>query len=310
MKRILIIILALICCSTSLSAQNTFGFTYGVGSGKMRAYPSYETKSIYGLSTFSLQWRNYTPSLYVGCVGVDLEYMQRGFAYAPYTIDNNHDGDNKDKDLLYYRRYINSIMMPLVWQPYVYMFHNRMRVFLDAAITFSYNISSTYENNLYASYGYNDGMESGVYEMRTERDNFLNYGLAFGGGFYYIVDRFEFQASIRYYFGYSDILKNRQLYYTNTSDHSAENPFSYTPMRSPIDNINLKFGVSYRVGKADGYAAWYTERLKSSGLRDGFSFDEEALEGSSFSGSSSKSTSNSQGQRGSGVGSQRNTNFR
>ncbi len=279
MKRLLILILATLCCSAQLSAQNTFGVTYGYGSSKVRAYPSYKTKSLYGLTTISAQWRNYTPELFIGCFGIDLEYMQRGFAYAPYTATNNTDGDKDESDLLYYRRHINSIMMPILWQPYVYLFHNRVRIFADAAITLSYNFSSRYENDLYASTSVaGDNSWKGEYDMRTERDNFWGYGLAFGGGLSYLHGRFEFQASARYYFGYSDILKARQKYYTNTSDSAAENPFGYTPMRSPLDNVNIKVGVSYRVGKADGYAAWHTKRLKSTGLRDGFSFDEESSE--------------------------------
>lgn len=279
MKRLIFILLALFCSATmSLHAQNTIGFTYGLGSGFVRAYPSIETKSVYGLSTASLQWRHYSSSLNVGCVGIDVEYMQRGFAYAPYTSTNNNNEGNEDVELLYYYRYINSIMVPIIWQPYVYMFDNRVRVFADAAVTFSYNISSTYKNDLYNSYGYDDNLWQGEYEMRSERDNKFGYGLAFGGGITYIMDRIEVQASMRYYFGYSDIVKNRQLYYTNETDSSAENPFSLTPIRSPLDNFNFKVGVSYRLGKND-YAAWYTKRLKSTGLRDGFDFEAEASSG-------------------------------
>ncbi|MFI3316151.1 MAG: PorT family protein [Rikenellaceae bacterium] len=271
-KRLIYIVVILLGAVSALQAQNTFGIAQGIGSGFVRAYPSIESKSVYGLSTTSFMWRNYSSELNLGCVGVDVEIMQRGFAYAPYTTTNNTDDDRTASDLLYYYRYINSIMVPLIWQPYVYMFDNRVRVFADAAVTFSYNYSSTYQNDLYNSYGYNDPAWEGEYDMREERDNKWGYGLAFGGGITYIIDRIEIQASMRYYFGYSDILKNRNKYYSNTTD-GPENPFSYTPQRSPLDNFNFKFGVSYRVGKADGYSAWLTKRIKSTGLRDGFEYD-------------------------------------
>lgn len=291
MKRLIILFLLLVVSSVTLSAQSTIGFTQGFGSGTIRAYPSIETKSLYGLSTTSFSWRHYTDDLFVGCVGVDVEYMQRGFAYAPYTSTNNNDEGNEDVDLLYYYRYVNSIMVPIIWQPYIYIMDNRVRVFADAAITFSYNLSSTYRNDLYESYGYDDWQ--GEYEMREERDNRWGYGLGFGGGVTYLYGRYEFQASMRYYFGYSDLMKNRNKYYTNTTDGS-ENPFSYTPMRSPIDNFNFKVGVSYRLS-GDGYAAWHTQRIKSSGLRDGFEF--EAEQGNNTKGAaSSKSRAASQSQ--------------
>ncbi|MFR9523337.1 MAG: PorT family protein [Rikenellaceae bacterium] len=293
MKRLIFLTLALLATLGSLRAQNTFGVAQGFGSGFVRAYPSIESKSIYGLSTTSLMWRNYTAEPYIGCFGIDVEIMERGFAYAPYTSTNNTDDDRDESDLLYYYRYINSVMVPIIWQPYIYMFHNRVRIFADAAVTFSYNYSSSYKNDLYNSYGFNDDVWQGEYDMRSERDNVWGYGLAFGGGITYLIDRFEIQASMRYYFGYSDILKNRNKYYTNNTDSSAENPFSYTPLRSPIDNFNFKIGVSYRVGSGD-YAAWYTKRLKSTGLRDGFEYDgvdskmTRAMGGGSSGGSSKR----------------------
>ncbi len=304
MKRVIFIIVALLASLVELQAQNTFGIAQGFGSGFVRAYPSYETKSIYGLSTTSFMWRNYTAEPYLGCFGIDVELMQRGFAYAPYTVDNNTDGDNKASDLLYYYRYINSVMVPIIWQPYIYMLHNRVRVFGDAAVTFSYNYSSTYKNELQHSYGAEDWQ--GTYEMRSERDNVWGYGLAFGGGITYITGRIEIQDSMRYYFGYSDIMKNRTKYYANNTDSASENPFSYTPLRSPIDNFNFKVGVSYRVG--GDYSAWYTKRYRSTNLRGGFEFDgvEEGGSGSNSS-SSGRGNSRSSSQSGSSQSSSRST---
>lgn len=270
MKRLIFLILTLLCSATTLRAQSTFGVTQGFGWSFIRPYPVVETKPIYGLSTTSLTWRHYSDDRFVGGFGIDIEFMQRGYAYAPYTSTNNNDEGNEDVDLLYYYRNINSIMVPIIWQPHVYLFRNHVRVFADAAVTLSYNYGSTYRNDLYNSYGYDDPAWKGDYEMRDERDNRWGYGLAFGGGVSYLYGRYEFQASMRYYFGYSDILKNRNKYYNNSTD-GPENPFSYTPLRSQMDNFNFKVGVSYRMGKSD-FAAWHTVRIKSSGLRDGFEY--------------------------------------
>ncbi|MFR9503623.1 MAG: outer membrane beta-barrel protein [Rikenellaceae bacterium] len=272
MKRLIYILLLLLCSLSTLRAQSTLGISQGVGWGTIRAYPSIVTKPVYGLYTTSIEWRHYSASRYVGGFGIDVEFMQRGFAYAPYTTENNTDDDKKESDLLYYTRNINSIMVPIIWQPHIYALHNRVRIFGDAAVTFSYNYSSSYQNDLYHSYGYEDDWK-GEYEMRTERDNSFGYGLAFGGGIAYLHGRCEIHASMRYYFGYSDILKNRNKYYGNETD-GPENPFSYTPQRSPLDNFNFKVGISYRLGKED-FASWYSVRLKSTGLRDGFQFEGE-----------------------------------
>ncbi len=274
MKRLIFLLLLLLSTSLGVKAQSTFGVTQGWGWGTIRSYPSIETKPLYGLSTTSFSWRHYSKDRYVGGFGIDLEFMQRGFAYAPYTSTNNNDEGNEDVDLLYYTRHINSVVLPIVWQPHVYMFHNTVRLFGDACVTFSYNYSSTYQNDLYNSYGFDDPAWEGDYDMRDERDNHWGYGLAFGGGIAYLHGRYEFQASMRYYFGYSDILKNRNKYYSNTTD-GPENPFSYTPLRSPIDNFNFKVGVSYRMGNKD-FAAWHTVRIKNpGGLRSGFDYEGE-----------------------------------
>ncbi len=230
-----------------LSAQHTLGVSAGGTASFFRPYPTQETRTVTGLYTGGVSWRYYTAERYVGAIGVDVEFLQRAYSFAPFASATEEGEDYK-----YYTRYYNSIMVPFIWQPYVYMFHNRVRVFLDAAVTFCYNFSGTYVNDAYKDYGYDPWQ--GDYEFKAARDNRWGYGLMGGMGINYIFGRFELMARARYYFGYSDILKNRNKYYTNNID-GAENPFYYTPTRSPVDNISVSFGLNYRLGKGEGFAA-------------------------------------------------------
>ncbi len=135
-KSIILSIALLIGTLTTLQAQHTFGVMGGYGSGSESIYPAVEGRGVYGLMNFGVSWRSYTAERYVGCFGIDLQYMQRGFSYSPYA-SNALEGE----ELFYYTRTINSIVMPIVWQPHVYIANRRVRVFLEAAATFSYDVS-------------------------------------------------------------------------------------------------------------------------------------------------------------------------
>ncbi len=267
MKKIVFICLVLLITSLSrLSAQHTFGVTGGVGTGSFRPYPTQETKSVGGLYSGGVSWRYYTAQKYMGCFGIDLEYFQRGFSFAPYTSSTN---DEEEVDPPYYTRRINSLMLPILFQPHIYVANNRARIFMEAAVTFSYDLSSSYTNELAKEYGKEDWQ--GDYIYKTARDNRLAYGLSGGAGFAILVDQFEFILRARYFFGYSDVVRNRNKYYSNNLD-GPENPFSFSPIRSPLDNINISLGVSYRLSK-DGFDSWGVKRVKREKIGDGFNFD-------------------------------------
>lgn len=242
-----------ICCVVLLStltveAQHTVGASAGYTIGSFRPYPEIETGSVSG-GTGGLSWRYYTNQRLVGCVGVDLEFIQRGFTVTQNTAAVA-DGD----DPLLYTRNINSLMLPIVWQPHFYLANHRVRVFLEAAATFSYNLSSTYSNESVHEYWPNEEWK-GDYEFKLSRDNRWGYGLMGGGGIAVLVNRFEIMARVRYYFGYSDIVRNLNKYRDNGTD-GAENPFSTTPLRSPMDNQSISIGVNYRMGKGTGFDSW------------------------------------------------------
>jgi hypothetical protein len=164
---------------------------------------------------------------------------------------NSSAVDNK-KDYLYYTRRVNSFMLPIVWQPHFYMLKNRIRVYLEAAATFSYHLSSTYENETGQKVGASDWR--GDYNFKLARDNRWGYGLAGGGGVSVLIKRFELNIRARYYFGLSDAVRSRNKYADNAIDGS-ENPFSTTPLRLPLDNLTISVGMSYRFNK-DGFSTW------------------------------------------------------
>ncbi len=255
--------------ATPIQAQHTLGVTGGFGTGSESIYPMVEGKSIYGLANFGLTWRTYSSESVVGGFGVDLEYMQRGFSYSPYA-STVPEGEQ----LYYYTRNINSIMLPIVWQPHFYMLDRRVRVFLEAAATFSYDINSTYSNDYLRNRYEEAGLEledwEGDYEYMTSRDNRFGYGLAGGGGISYLAGKYEVMARVRYYYGLSDVVRNRNKYYDNSLD-GPENPFGLTPLRSPLSNLFISFGASYHFGP-EGFASWKNKRVKTPNMGKGFNY--------------------------------------
>ncbi len=233
------------------SAQHVLSVTGGAGLSTARMYPAQENRVIWGTATAGVSWRHYTKERFLGGFGIDLEWLQRGFCFAPDSW--RYDDKSQYK---YYTRRINTIMLPIVWQPHAYMFKRRVRFYLEAAVTFHYNFASTYDNELYET--------SGDYEFRSVRDNRFGYGLAAGAGLDVLIKQIEIGIRARYYFGYSDILRNRNKYYDNRLDQlnkPGENPFSLSPLRSPLDNVNIVLRVGFRFNK-NGFDEWYVKRQK------------------------------------------------
>jgi hypothetical protein len=243
--------------AAELRAQHVIALTGGAGMATARLYPKQETRPLWGTGTVGFSWRYYSLPRFVGGFGIDVDWMQRGFSYAPYASIY----DNK-KQFKYYTRRVNTIMVPIVWQPHFYLFKNKLRVYLEAAATFSYNFASTFVNNERYTFGSSMSTDihqiSGKYEMRPERDNRFGFGLAGGGGIDLLFKRFEIGVRARYDFGYSDLMRNRNKYYDNTLDQKTspgENPFWYTPLRSPLDNLNISIRIGFRLQK-EGFKEW------------------------------------------------------
>ena len=265
--------------ATPARAQHTLTLNAGSGVSTARFYPAEETKWMWGSECLGLSWRYYSDRpRFVGAVGIDLEYLERGFCMG-YTYTAEFKDDKEIRHYKYYTRNVNSIMLPLVWQPHFYLAKNRLRLFLEAAVVFAFNLTSNYSYE-------DDRYPAGDYEWKVPRDNRFGYGLSGGVGFSVLLGQVEIGIKGRYTFGYSDILKNRNKYYSNTTD-GRENPFYYSPLRSPLDNINVMLTVGWRFNKR-GFDEWFVVRQKKSKNKTGFNFSEQT--GSNKSGGSSSRT--------------------
>ena len=159
--------LGAVLCGGTAAAQHTLGVTGGYGYGNARFYPDQETRAVWGCYTAGVTWRYYGPQRFVGGFGIDFEYLQRGFSF----LQNPTEEDPAKYQ--WYTRRVKSLMLPIVWQPHIYLFKNRMRVYLDAAVFFSYNISSTFinEQGSTVSPEQSKGPWRGEYDFKVVRDN-------------------------------------------------------------------------------------------------------------------------------------------
>ena len=272
MEKITLIFATLLAAAlfTTASAQHTVGLLGGAGYATARLYPKQEMKPIIGGTNFGLSWRYYSLPRFVGAVGLDLELMQRGFSYGYDYTSTMDDNGIEERHYKFYTRTMNTIMLPIVWQPHVYAANNRLRIFIEAAFVLSFNVSSDYSYQ-------DDRYPAGKYEWKVPRDNRFGYGLLGGVGFAVLINQLEIGFKARYNFGYSDILKNRNKYYSNSTDlvngEIGPNPFYYTPLRSPVDNLTFSITLGWRFNKR-GFDEWYVERPNRAQRLDSFNFSQ------------------------------------
>jgi hypothetical protein len=188
--------------------------------------------------------------------------MERGFLMG-YTYTSEFIDDKEIRHYQFYRRDVQSLMLPMVWQPHFYLVKNRLRLFVEAAFVLSFNISSRYSYE-------NDRYPAGKYEWKVPRDNRFGYGLAGGAGFAVLLGQVEVGFKARYNFGYSDLMKNRNKYYSNDTD-GRENPFRYSPLRSPVDNLTFSLTLGWRFNKR-GFDEWFVERPERTKRLESFNF--------------------------------------
>lgn len=215
-----ILLLSIVVCGT-LHAQHYLGVRGGWGGGSARFTPARETKLEWGLYSGGLSYKFYTAQKYVGGIQIDLQYMGRGFAY-----------DLQSKSDSSYHRTINSFELPFMWQPHIYVFQRHGRIFLNLGVYLSYMGGSEYYYKSKKAGIY----EEGPYQRQITRDARWGYGLCGGAGIGFLIRRFEIAVEGRYYFGYSDVLRNGTKYQGN-------------PTHSPLDNINISLAFYYRLSK-------------------------------------------------------------
>lgn len=231
-----------------LNAQHYFGIRGGYGSGSARLYPErdFENGTVWGLYSGGVSWKYYAPEPFVGGIEVDAIIMQQGYK----TLTKDYFSGEPQSG---YERYVNTFMVPIFWQPHVYMFRQRLRVFLNAGVTFSYVMSSTEKHIKYLT----DSQEvtENDYNMRLTRDNRFGYGLCGGGGISWAAGRLELFVEARYYIGYSDLLKN-----WNKNEGNEH-------LRSPLDGLQVSAGMFWRVGK-DGIRSTQGRGLSAKQIRE------------------------------------------
>lgn len=223
--RILFAVAMVVASASSASAQGHYiGVRGGAGGSKVRFYPKQESKLLMPNPTFGVVYKYLGGDRYVGGVEVDINYVEKGYKTL-LRVDS-------DSSL---QRKLTAIEIPFMWQPHVWMFRNRGRLFLNAGPYLSYNIKSSDEKLVSKEKGV---LKTYEYKLDNLRDNRLEYGLSLGAGYgVTIAGRFELLAEFRYVFGFSDILKNPNKY-----------PVSNT-QESPIDQMNVTIGLHYLFNK-------------------------------------------------------------
>ena len=220
-----------------LSAQHYLGVRGGYGGGSVRFDPEKETALLIGFPSGGISWKYYSPQRVVGGIQVDIQRVTKG--YKQYFIPDPDLPGEYSKEIAF-ERTLDAIEMPFFWQPHVYLFNDRARVFLNLGVYASYIIASDSCTRSKVN-----GVEWGKteYPMRSIKDNSFEYGLCGGVGIGVFIKRFEVVLEARYSYGYSDLYKNRDKY-TGT-----EPDIHRTPHRSAMDMINISMGVYYRLGK-------------------------------------------------------------
>lgn len=260
--RVFFIVLSLSIFNFQFStAQHYVGVKTGYGAAKGRiatVWGNPETATVWNKYSAGFVWKYFSPQQVVGGVSAELEFQQRGYR----VYDGGVPGAVSVivSDSTSYRakiRTVSSVTLPLIWQPHLYMFNRRVRFFLSAGITFSYNLGvgdkltvadyaankvwDDAENNKYHWGPHTVTGETTPYEMQTARDVRWNYGWLGGAGFSFFTGRWEIFAEGRYYYGMSDIMRNDTKYHFNEE----------RALRSELDNIAISVGVTFRLGKGD-----------------------------------------------------------
>lgn len=233
MRKLIYIIVALLW-TVSVSAQHYIGAKGGYGMAMGRFYPlNAESPMAWNKYNGGIAWKYYSDQQVVGGVSVELEYLMRGFRIEEGIVSESTDYTIKT-------RTVNSIVMPLIWQPHVYLAKRHIRLFINAGFTIIYNtgIGETYTRFTHSASG-NVNTVTTPYKMQSARDNRWNYGICGGPGVGVLFGRWEVFVEGRYYFGMSDIIRNKTSYIFNEEG----------TLRSELDNLFINFGVFFRLGK-------------------------------------------------------------
>ena len=229
-------------------AQHYVGLKAGYGAAHGRFYPQPDKSGLmWGKTTAGLVWKYFSPQQVVGGFSAELEFQQRAFnllrGKGVITGDEDYDGT---------MRTVNSITMPIMWQPHLYMINRSVRFFVSAGVTFSYNtgLGDKLTTTVYKWDGqaktHTPENTTVPYNMQTARDVRWAYGWLGGVGLSVLVRRWEIFAEGRYYYGMSDILRNSTKYLFHDP---GLYPSQGKVLRSELDNIYISVGVTFRLGE-------------------------------------------------------------
>lgn len=247
MKRRLayILLAAIVAAAMSLpaAAQHYIGAKGGYGGAQGRFYPRKESSFIWNKYTGGVMWKYYSEQQVVGGVSAELEYQMRGFRIFEGVVSDTTSYTSLT-------RTVGTITVPLIWQPHLYFAKRHVRVFLNAGVTFSYNLGlndqvTTFTHNVDRDGVVTTSTETVGYTMITARDNRWNYGVCGGLGVGVLFGRWEIFAEARYYYGMSDIIRNKTKYTFN----------ELGTIRSELDNLFVNVGFFIRLGKGGIKAA-------------------------------------------------------
>jgi hypothetical protein len=139
-------------------------------------------------------------------------------------------------------RTVSSITMPIIWQPHIYFAKQRVRVFVNAGVTFTYNLGigdtfTRYDHIVDSGGNLTEVTTTTDYSWNNARDSRLNYGICVGGGVGVLLGPCEIFAETRWYMGMSDIMRTRSRY-----------QFNYY-IRSELSNLYFTVGVFFKLGR-------------------------------------------------------------
>ncbi len=242
--RILFLCILLSILNSQFSiAQHYVGLKGGYGAAMGRFYPKFESSMIWNKYTGGMMWKYYSDQQVVGGVSAELEYHTRGYRIYEYG-----DIVSDTTNYVAHTRTVSSITVPLIWQPHIYLAKQRIRLFINAGFTFTYNLGIG-DTETTTEYVFNETTRIQTststtvpYVMGVSKDVRWNYGICGGLGLGVLFGRFEVFAEARYYFGMSDILRNKTTY--TFADVNGQGS-----IRSELDNLFINVGVFFRLGK-------------------------------------------------------------
>lgn len=202
--------------------EHSVGIRGGLGSGSERFQPVRQSIPYPNLLNFGLVYRFDAPAQkYVGCIEINLNYMEKGFQYETYSESGIVDA----------RKY-SIIELPILWQPYLPLSRKnpQNRIYLSAGPYVGYTLRGEYRKYHLST---DETIESGEYIYTSSKDNRFEYGIVAGGGIQISYKRIMLSAEFRYNIMLSNVLVGAETYLGN-------------PMFSPVDQMSISAGVYYR----------------------------------------------------------------